>query len=166
MTTPIIILTLLMGPLAVFWIIHRANLSISSQRQLAAYGLALAFGFFALGHFVKTDGMVAMLPNLIPEAWRYALVYLTGGLEFAIALLLLRHSTRRMAAWTALPVFIGFFPANVYAALNYTGLGGHNWGPVYLWIRGPLQLVLIAWTYAWLIRPGKEHRVRGQQSLS
>jgi len=27
------------------------------------------------------------------------------------------------------------------------GMGGHLWGPVYLLIRVPLQLLLIGWSY-------------------
>lgn len=52
-----------------------------------------------------------------------------------------------IAAKLAIVIFVIFFPANIYAALNSTGLGGHQWGPVYLIIRGPLQLILIAWAY-------------------
>ena len=40
-----------------------------------------------------------------------------------------------------------FFPANIYAAFNSIGLGGHQWGPIYLLIRAPLQIILIAWAY-------------------
>jgi hypothetical protein len=31
----------------------------------------------------------------------------------------------------------------VYAAANSLGMGGHQWGPIYLLIRAPLQLLLI-----------------------
>jgi len=44
-------------------------------------------------------------------------------------------------------VFVVFFPANIYAALQGVGLGGHQWGAIYLLIRAPLQLILIAWAY-------------------
>ena len=53
------------------------------------------------------------------------------------------------ASALAMACLIVFFPANVYAAVNSTGLGGHQWGPVYLLIRLPLQLILLAWSY-WL----------------
>ena len=53
---------------------------------------------------------------------------------------------------TAIAVLVGFFPANIYAALNQTGMGGHLWGPVYLLIRGPLQALLIWWTWYYAVR--------------
>lgn len=38
-------------------------------------------------------------------------------------------------------------PRNIYAAINGVGLGEHQWGVIYLLIRLPLQLTLIAWAY-------------------
>ena len=36
-------------------------------------------------------------------------------------------------------------------------MGGHAWGPVYLWLRAPLQLALLAWVAWFTIRiPAKE----------
>jgi uncharacterized membrane protein len=77
--------------------------------------------------------------------YRVALIYLTGVLEFALAALLLLPRFRRAAAWACIVVLILFFPANIYAALERVGMGGHLWGPVYLLIRAPLQLILIGW---------------------
>jgi uncharacterized membrane protein len=45
-----------------------------------------------------------------------------------------------------------FFPANIYAAFTRVDMGGHAWGPVYLLIRAPLQLVLIGWAYGFVAR--------------
>ena len=35
-------------------------------------------------------------------------------------------------------------PANVHAAIQHVAIGGHEAGPVYLLIRLPLQLIVIA----------------------
>ncbi|MBT1064711.1 hypothetical protein KJY73_14055 [Bowmanella sp. Y26] len=109
------------------------------------HGLALAYVFFSIGHFVATEGMVEMLPAWTPMP--RLLVYLTGLLEGIIAAGLLTNRWRRLAATGALATLILFFPANLYAAFNHTGLGGHQWGPVYLLIRAPLQLLLVYWTW-------------------
>jgi len=47
---------------------------------------------------------------------------------------------------------VAVFPANVHAAFARTGLGSHGMGPWYLLIRGPLQLLLIGWTWWFAVR--------------
>ncbi len=89
--------------------------------------------------------MVEMLPPFIP--FRLELIYITGVVEFLVGIALFIPRFQKKTAWIAIALFVFFFPANIYAALNSVGLGGHQWGPVYLLIRGPLQLILIAWTY-------------------
>jgi uncharacterized membrane protein len=49
-------------------------------------------------------------------------------------------------------VLVLFFPANVYAALNHVPMGGHAWGPVYLLLRAPLQVIILLWVYWFTIR--------------
>ncbi|BCO22375.1 hypothetical protein KUC14_12440 [Alteromonas sp. KC14] len=86
-----------------------------------------------------------MLPPWVP--FRLLLIYLTGALELAVGLALFVPKLQNIAAKSAIAIFIIFFPANIYAALNATGLGGHQWGAIYLLIRTPLQLILIGWAY-------------------
>lgn len=146
MITPLIVLFLLTLPLGIYRLFRLQDW----QRLGGAHGLALAYLFFCLGHFIKTAGMLQMLPPWIPFAeW---LVYLTGVLEGLIALGLLLPPWRKMAAMAALATLILFFPANIYAALHHTGLGGHQWGPVYLFIRAPLQLLLLYWAWYFCLR--------------
>jgi len=42
---------------------------------------------------------------------------------------------------------------NIHAAFNRIEMGGHEWGPIYLLIRVPLQLILIGWTWWMAVRP-------------
>nr|WP_233709933.1 hypothetical protein [Aestuariicella albida] len=119
--------------------------SLAEFHPCACWGLGVAFLFFSMGHVVQTAGMIEMLPPWMP--WRESLVYATGALEMAIGLALFIPRWQLLAAKLAAVVLIVFFPANVYAALNSVGLGGHQWGPVYLLIRGPLQLLLLGWTW-------------------
>ena len=145
MVTPIIILLLLTGPLVVVFVYSKLNNRPLNIRKYACWGLGLAFIFFSIGHFVKTEGMVEMLPSWVP--FRLALVYLTGLIELLVGIALFMPRYHLFAAKFAIAIFIIFFPVNIYAALNGIGLGGHQWGPVYLLIRGPLQIILIAWAY-------------------
>jgi uncharacterized membrane protein len=149
MITPLVILTILAVPLAISFALSKRTATVD-WRAGGVIGLALAFVFFGIGHFAQTAAMATMLPPWVPQ--RVPLIYATGVLEWLIAAGLFMPSARRAAGWAALLVLIAFFPANVYAALNSVGTGGHQWGPVYLLIRAPLQLILVAWTYWFVVR--------------
>ncbi|WP_237064364.1 MULTISPECIES: DoxX family protein [Microbulbifer] len=145
MVTPIIILLLLSSPLGVAFVYSKLSGQLLDVTKYACWGLGVAFIFFFIGHLVKAEGMVEMLPPWVP--FRLALVYFTGLIELFIGVALFIPRYQPFAAKLAIVVFVVFFPANIYSALNGIGLGGHQWGPVYLLIRGPLQLILIAWAY-------------------
>ena len=49
-------------------------------------------------------------------------------------------------------MLIAFLPVNIYAAVNRVGMGGHEWGPIYLLIRVPLQFILIGWIWWFAVR--------------
>lgn len=147
MTTPLIIIGLLLLPLVLAWGIWGAD----KVRAGGILGIALAFTFFGIGHFVQTEAMIQMMPPFVPFV--HFLVLATGLLELAIACGLLKQTSRRLAGRIAMAVFVGFFPVNVYAALHQTGMGGHVWGPQYLLIRAPLQALLIWWTWHFTVRP-------------
>ena len=61
--------------------------------------------------------------------------------------------TRRFTGCVAATaVLVLFFPANIYSAINHIPMGGHEWGPVYLLIRAPLQVIIVLWVYWFTIR--------------
>lgn len=150
MTTPIIMLLLMTAP----YLVMRAASAVTGRdmnvRGAAAVGLGILFIFTGIGHFIQTASMAQMLPPWVPE--RTLLVYLTGGLEFVIAVAFLVPKSRRLAGWVAAIVLVFFFPANIYAAANHIPMGGHAWGPVYLLIRAPLQIVILLWVYWFTIK--------------
>jgi len=124
-----------------------------NPRVAAVVGLSLLFIFTGLGHFMITEQLVIMMPEWVPE--RVLIVYLSGLFEFALAAGFLIHQTRRITGWIAIIALIFFFPLNIYAAVNHIPHGGHAWGPVYLLIRGPLQIIIISWIYWFAIRTSK-----------
>ena len=132
-------LALMVGP----WLARRTQAA-------GAAGLALVFFFTGSGHFLQTELMAQMLPPWVPAP--VALVYLTGVLEFALAIGFIIPETRRSAGWMAAAVLVLFFPANIYAAINHVPVGGHAWGPVYLLVRAPLQLAILLWVYGFTLR--------------
>ncbi len=150
MTIELIILAILVTPFLVTLALVRAPLD---PRPIAAgrLGLAAAFVFFAAGHFIATGTMATMFPPFVPRP--ELIVYVTGIVEALIAIGLIAPQTRRWAGVAAIVVFIAFFPANIYAALMRADVIGHAWGPVYLLIRGPFQLLLIGWAWWFVVRP-------------
>ena len=153
MTTPLIMLVLMFAPYLVFRLLSMATHRDFDARRAASIGLTLLFIFTGVGHFVETGPMSQMLPPWVPA--RVLIIYLTGLLEFGIAIGFLFEKYRRYAGWAAAAVLVLFFPGNIYAAINHIPMGGHEWGPVYLLIRAPLQAIIVFWVYWFTIRqPG------------
>ena len=46
-----------------------------------------------------------------------------------------------------------FLVVNIYAAVSHFGMGGHQWGPVYLLNRVPLPAILVGGTWWFAVRP-------------
>lgn len=143
-------LVLMCGPYAITRLLSVVLHREFDLQRAAAIGLTVLFVFTGIGHFVKTASMVAMLPPWVPM--REIQVYLTGFLEFAIAGGFLMKKTRYITGWISALMLIIFFPVNIYAAINYIPMGGHAWGPMYLLIRAPLQLIILLWIYWFSIR--------------
>jgi uncharacterized membrane protein len=150
MTTPIVMLVLMMGPYLVVRLLSVFTHRDHNAWGAAAIGLTVLFIFTGIGHFIETESMAQMLPSWVPE--RALLVYLTGILEFAIAAGFLVQRSRQFTGWVAAVMLVLFFPVNVYAALNHIPMGGHAWGPVYLLIRAPLQVIILLWIYEFAIK--------------
>ena len=146
-------LVLMISPYAVARIMSAVLHREFDLQRAACIGLTILFVFTGIGHFIKTASMAAMLPLWVPL--REIQVYLTGLLEFAIAAGFLVKKTRRMTGWIAAFMLTLFFPVNVYAAINHIPIGGHEWGPIYLLIRAPLQLFILFWIYWFSIKQSK-----------
>jgi len=125
------------------------GLAINPQLR-GRVGLALMFLFTASGHFIRTRPMSEMLPSWVPR--RIAIIYVTGVLEMVGAIGLLTSQAYRLAGTCLLLFLVAVLPANIYAALNRVGMGGHEQGPAYLLVRVPLQLVIMGWTYWFAVR--------------
>ncbi|MGE0726344.1 MAG: hypothetical protein AB7O45_18370, partial [Alphaproteobacteria bacterium] len=138
MKTLLIMLAILCAPLLIAALWRRRPLH--DHAAAGAIGLGLLFLFTASGHFILAEPMAEMLPPWVPA--RDLLVLVTGLLEIAIAVGLFVPATRRAAGIAAICALIAFFPATIYAAFNFVAMGGHVWGPGYLWLRAPLKAIL------------------------
>lgn len=140
--TPLIMLALLVIPYLALGFVP----GLAGDPSLrGCIGLALAFGFTGVGHFFAPEPMARMIPPRVPG--RVAIIYVTGVAEIVAGLALLDSGVRRAAGWFWIAFLIALLPFNIYAAMKRVPIGGHAWGPRYLWVRVPLQLVLIGWCY-------------------
>jgi uncharacterized membrane protein len=109
--------------------------------------LGVAFVLAGLNHFVNPDFYVRIMPPYLP--WHLALVYLSGIAEAALGALLLVPRWSRLAAWGLVALLVAIFPANVHMAMHPEAFPGV--APLLLYVRLPLQLVLILWAW-WYTR--------------
>ena len=99
-----------------------------------------------------------MLPSFVPA--RTGIIYVTGILEILGAIGLLIPVFRKYAAWCLILFLIAVLPANIYSAMERIDFGGHGSGPVYLLLRIPFQIFVIAWIYYFGIRLDQSPKIR------
>ena len=118
--------------------------------RLKALTRYLFGGFFVLAganHFINPDFYVGIMPPYLP--WHRELVALSGVAEIALGALLLFRRWAVLAGWGLIALLVAVFPANIHMTMHpelYPSLS-----PVALWLRLPVQALLIAWAY-WYTR--------------
>jgi uncharacterized membrane protein len=137
-----IFLIVLLAALAIAWLIP-AHGRRRSVRDAVRVAMAIAFVFAGASHFLTPTPFVQHLPTWVPE--RHAVIYLTGLVEVALGVALLRATRWRaeVAALIAL-YLLAVFPANVYVAVRDVAVDGQP-GGWYPWARLPFQALFIWW---------------------
>lgn len=115
---------------------------------VSKFVLSLLFVLAGINHFWHSDIYVAIMPPYLP--WHREMVFLSGIAEVGLGILLLVPRWSRWAAWGLIALLIAVFPANIHMALHSEQFAGIS--PILLWLRLPMQLVLIGWIY-WHTRP-------------
>jgi uncharacterized membrane protein len=117
-------------------------------KLILKYLLCLFFVLAGLNHFISPAFYLKIMPPYLP--WHLTLVYLSGFFEIVLGVMVIIKTVTRLAAWGLIALLIAVFPANLHMALNPELFS--NIHPIALWLRLPLQAVLIAWAY-WYARP-------------
>ena len=110
------------------------------------YLMAMLYILAGINHFRKPG----MYLKIIPPAFKNPKLIniLSGAAEIILGILLILPFTRSFAAWGLIALLIAVFPANVYMLQNKkAGFGLPRW---ILFVRLPLQLVLIYWAYQYI----------------
>jgi uncharacterized membrane protein len=117
------------------------------MKEVFRWLLAALFVLAGVSHFLRPQFYDPMVPPYLP--WPHLLVVISGIAEIILGILLLIPRTSRLAAFGLIALLIAVWPANFHMALHPQLFPQFH--AVALWIRLPLQFVLIAWTY-WFAR--------------
>ena len=111
------------------------------MKTIVMFALAAIFVTAGIFHFLKPKPFERIVPPFLP--FPRALVYISGVAEIAGGLALLVPQLRFLAGIWLIALLIAVFPANIHMAVSpkRAGLGI---APLWLWLRLPGQLVLIA----------------------
>lgn len=119
----------------------------SLAKKLALLGLTFFYVPAGAMHFLKTDFYLSIMPPYLPQP--LALVYISGVAEI---LGVLPVVTRRWAGFGLVALLVAVAPANIHMAMypeRYASVASTT----ALWLRLPMQLVLIVWAL-WATSPG------------
>ena len=115
---------------------------------LAAYYIATG-----LNHFRVPDLYISMIPLWIP--WPSTLNLVAGIWKIVGVTCILAPRLRIASGWGLIGFIVAVFPANLHVALM-GHMPGSSFPPLFLWLRLPLQGILIAWI--WWVAISEERR--------
>ena len=107
------------------------------------YLMAFLYIIAGINHFRSPR----MYLRIIPPAFKNPKLIntLSGAAEILLGILLLFPFSKKIAAWGIIALLIAIFPANLFMLQDKkAGFGLPKW---ILFVRLPLQIVLIYWAY-------------------
>lgn len=114
-------------------------------RKISLWLLSVFFVVAGLGHFFSPETYLPLMPAYLP--WHLFLIYLSGTAEVAGGVGLCVPQFRRSAGWGLIALLVAVFPANIFMLTDGLVLGGQAIPEWILWLRLPLQGLLIAWVW-------------------
>ena len=107
--------------------------------------LGLVFITAGLLHFIACGTYQKIMPPYLP--FHRELVYLSGACEVLGGMGLFPRRTRAAAGSGLILLLVAVLPANVQMLLDARAAGKSSGWVRLLWLRLPLQLVLMAWAW-------------------
>lgn len=119
--------------------------------------LAVFFVGAGISHFVPilTAEYARMVP--VPFTGSYTLVYVTGLMEIVFGLFLYRPKSQRWAGLMLIGLLLVLLNANIYAAV--AGVTFLGFDPPSLWVRIPIQFILMGLIFWSAVYPETPHDV-------
>ena len=128
---------------------------MSWVRLILRWVLAGFFVLAGLNHFRTPAIYYGMMPAWV--TWPTTTNVLVGLAEILGGLGLVYFPVQRLAGWGLIGLLCAIFPANVHVALQ-GHMPGTALSPAMLWLRLPLQALLIAWVWWTALKRTPEDR--------
>lgn len=107
------------------------------------YLMAILYILAGLNHFRNPGMYIKIIPSIFKNP--KVINILSGTAEIVLGILLTLSFSTHIAAWGIIALLIAIFPANLYMYQNKkASFGLPKW---ILFVRLPLQFVLIFWAY-------------------
>lgn len=116
-----------------------------TRSDVGRTALGLCFVVAGTLHFLVPNYYRAVVPGYLP--YPAALVAVSGAAEIAGGLGLLVPGLRRVAGVGLILLLVAVFPANLEMLRLARARGGPAWAEALLWLRLPLQPVLMWWAW-------------------
>lgn len=114
-----------------------------SAKEISLIIMAVLYIIAGIMHFIFPKFYLRIMPPYIP--FHKAMVYLSGVAEIALGIGLFIPEIRIWSAWGVIALLVAVFPANVYHLTSKgAGMKVPIWG---LWVRLPIQFLLIYWAF-------------------
>ena len=124
---------------------HQTPPPRSPLKLISTAVLSVGMLWIGLAHFYNSEFFDRIIPNWLPA--HHTLTLVSGFFEIAGGVGIMIPALRRAAAIGLVLLYIAVFPANINMALHPPAKYSHE--VALLWLRLPLQFVLIAWAL-WL----------------
>jgi uncharacterized membrane protein len=112
---------------------------------LSPLSVAVVFIVAGIFHFLFPDAYTGIVPPMLPRPM--LLVLISGAAEIAGGVGVLLAATRRAAGLGIILLLIAVFPANVQMLINHPAEPTASWFVAALWLRLPLQPLMILWVW-------------------
>jgi uncharacterized membrane protein len=117
------------------------------------WGVVAMFAIAGTLHFVAPRAYERIMPRWLPA--HRALIYASGAAELAGAAGLLVPALRATAGWGLIALLVAVLPANVQMLQDARASARTpRWAVALLWVRLPLQALLMWWVWAAAVRDG------------
>jgi uncharacterized membrane protein len=108
-------------------------------------GIAILFIGAGILHFIRPEPYAGIVPYMLPHP--LALVYISGLAEVAGGTGVLIPQVRVLAGRGLILLLIAVLPANVQMLVSARAAHAPHWFEAILWLRLPVQGLLIAWVW-------------------
>jgi uncharacterized membrane protein len=120
---------------------------MKTVKIIALYLLVAFYIFMGSMHFIKVEQYYAMMPSWLPS--HSLLIALSGGIEIALAILLIPTKTRTIAAQLIIAMLVVFLLAiHIPQSINYYKTDHPDF--TVSMIRLPIQFLFMAWAWAFI----------------